>query len=256
MVDIETAPKMGFVWGLWNQNVGLNQLVKDTYILNWSAKWLDDEYIYSDALHYHDEWKKNPENDYHILNNLWEMLDKADIVVGHNGDRFDLPTINSRFLKHGIHPPSAYRTVDTLKIARREFKFTSNKLEFLAQYLGLGSKIDTGGFDLWRNIVMNNCKKSFDKMVQYCEHDTLLLESVYKALRPWDKKHPGSVMYQGHDENACNSCGSVNVTKNGSYATNTAVYQKHKCVDCGHNMRSRFKDKTRERDFKTILKSI
>ena len=193
ILDIETAPLTVHAWGLWKQNVGINQIVQDTYVLNWSAKWVEDEYIYTDALCYHDEYKDDPTNDRHILENLVELMEQADVVVAHNGDRFDIPTINNRLLYHGINPPSTYKTVDTLKIAKRRFRLTSNKLEFLARHLGVGSKIDTGGFELWADIVHKKCRKAWKHMIEYCEHDTMLLEAVYLRLRPWDNQHPTMV---------------------------------------------------------------
>lgn len=254
LIDIETAPSLGYVWGLWNNNVSLNQLVRDGYVLNWSAAWVGDDYVYSDALHYHKLWKTDPENDVEILKSIWSLLDQADIVVAHNADRFDVPTLNARFIRHGMRPPSTYRTVDTLKIART-FRFISNKLEWLGKILTSQSKLETGGFDLWKS-VMNGDVAAFDKMVEYCEQDVLLLEQVYLKLRPWDKKHPAMVVDGPLDNIKCNVCSSTKINKNGSYSTNTQTYQKYQCSECGHNMRSRFAIK-RTKDEKTkLLRSI
>lgn len=236
-IDVETAPKLAYVWGLWRQNVGLNQLVTDTYILNWSAKWLDEDYIYTDSLHYHKLWNREPENDRIILEDLWKLLDEADIVVGHNGNRFDIPTINTRFLCHGMQPPSSYKKVDTLKVVRSKFRFTSNKLEFLANKLLGESKIDTGGFELWRSIIQDHDTKAFDRMVEYCEHDVFLLEKIYKLIAPWHTNHPSTVVQNETDAHQCNVCGSERIIKNGSYTTQSSIYQKYKCNDCGHSMR-------------------
>ena len=133
ILDIETAPKAAYVWGLWKQNVGLNQIIQDGYILNWAAKWLDEDYYYSDSLHFHDLWKEDPTDDSIIVNNLRDLLDEADFVVTHNGDRFDIPTIKGRMLIHGMKPFTPFLSIDTLKIAKRQFRLTSNKLDFIAQ---------------------------------------------------------------------------------------------------------------------------
>lgn len=256
LIDIETAPKTAYVWGLWKQNVSINQLAKDMYVLNWTAKWLNDEYYYSDALHYHKLYKKDPTDDRRILQGIWDMLDQADIVVAHNGDRFDIPTLNSRFLLHGFPPPSSFKTVDTLKIARRKFRLTSNKLEFLARELGIGSKIDTGGFELWRDIIEKQDIAAFDRMVEYCEHDTLLLEEVYKKLAPWDNRHPSTVLHKTHTESLCNVCGSDHIVLNGTASTNSQIYVRYRCQSCGHNMRSAKAIELPKETKESLLRSI
>jgi len=198
---------------------------------------LGDEYVYSDSLHWHRGWKDDPTNDKVIMESMWKMLDEADVVIAHNGDRFDVPTLNGRFLLHGMKPPSSFVTIDTLKIARRRFKLTSNKLDFLANYLGLGKKVETGGFELWRAIIEDKCTKSFNKMVEYCEHDTWLLEQVYLKLAPWDNKSPVMYLSEVDDKPLCNICGSDKLHKKGFYRTKTQIFQKYQC-QCGHNQRS------------------
>lgn len=256
VLDTETAPKMGYVWSLWKQNVGLNQLVKDTYILNWSAKWLGEDCIYSDALHYHKLYKKDPESDRAILKYLWKLVDKADIVVAHNGDGFDIPTMNSRFILNGMPPPSPFKTIDTLKIARQNFRFTSNRLDYLGQILGVGRKMETGGFELWRSVVLDRDSTQFDKMVEYCEQDVLLLEEVYQRLKVWAKGHPKIDLKHGDlEEMTCNVCGGTDIKKNGTYTTNAGRYQQYRCA-CGHNMRSRSSEKLTKEQRGNILTSV
>lgn len=256
LLDIETAPKLVHVWGLFNQNVALNQIVKDMYVLNWSARWAGEDYIYSDSLHYHKRYETEPENDIEIIKSVWEMMNEADVIVGHNCDGFDIPTLNGRFIQHGLQPPSSYKSVDTLAIARQKFKFTSNKLDFISRALGVGQKMDTGGFQLWEDIVIRKDKKAFDKMVEYCENDVLILEKVYLKLRPWATNHPKMDLLSGnHNVPTCNVCGSNYIHKMGKGVALTGVYQRYKCVDCGHNMRSRHNDKLDKEQNKNVLKS-
>lgn len=257
MLDTETAPKLANVWGLFKQNVGINQIVKDMYVLCWSAKWYGSDTMMSDALHYHSRYKRNNEDDTIIIKSVWKLLDEADFVVAHNGNGFDIPTLNSRFIILGMQPPSPYKVIDTLSIARSNFKFTSNKLDFLGQALVGDHKIATGGFKLWSDIIQNKDDDAFDRMVEYCEQDVYLLEKVYDKLKPWNKT-AGRLDLKDSElkDVGCNSCGSSNVKKNGKYATNTGVYQQHKCNDCGHNMRSRFADKTTAEQKRNILRSM
>ena len=245
LVDLETAPMRAYVWQRWDVNVAMNQLISGSDLLTWSAKWLDDDTTYYDALYLHKKhYKKHPECDKMIVDTLWDMMDEADIVIAHNGDRFDIPVMNARFLAHDMVPPSQYQTVDTLKIARRVFKLTSNRLDDLGDYLGVGRKIDTGGFKLWRDIVEDGCMTAFKDMLDYNIQDVALLESVYLKLRKWDKRHASVATLSDPDKPECNVCGSTKLVKNGSYSTNTQVYQKYKCV-CGHNMRARKRQQRR-----------
>lgn len=257
LLDVETSFKIAGVWGLYKQDISMSQVLQDMHILCWSAKWLEEDYIYSDSLHYHkDLYEQDPTDDTAILENLWELMDKADYVIAHNGARFDKPIINARFIQKGLMPPSAYQMIDTLKVARRVFRFTSNRLGDLGQTLGVGGKVDTGGFQLWYDVVVNHSKKAADHMVYYCERDIELLEDVYLKLRPWDERHPSTVILGDLNSMRCNVCKSPNIKKNGSYSTNTQIYQKYKCTECGHNMRSR-KAETKTADQKeNLLRSI
>jgi len=253
ILDIETSPKLGYIWSLWDNNVSLSQLVGDTYTLCWCAKWLEDDYVYYDSLHYHKKmWDKEPENDIKILESVWKMLDEADYVMAHNV-RFDVGTLNSRFIQQGMKPPSKYKTIDTLRIAKQNFKFTSNKLEYLASVLTEDSKMDAGGFSTWRDICLNKCTEAFDHMVEYNIKDVEVLEEVYLKLRSWDSKAPALPLSGGLDEMSCNACGSSKVNKNGSYSTNTQKYQKYKCGDCGHSMRGAKALKTHSKEQKNNL---
>lgn len=255
-VDIETGPIQAFVWQLWQQNVSLNQIISGTHVLNWAAGWLGEDDIMHDSLHYHDLWKTEPDNDRIIIQSIRDLLDEADVVVGHNAARFDLPTINARCLYHGIPQPSKYHVVDTLKIAKSKLRLPSNKLDYLAQYLKVGKKIDTGGFDLWRDIVLNQDTAAFDKMNDYCIHDTEILELVYKKLAPLDDKHPAMFLLDADQGQLCNICGSAHLHRKGFYHTKTQVYQKYQCMSCGHNMRSRYAEEILDRDDKrNILRS-
>jgi DNA polymerase elongation subunit (family B) len=254
ILDIESSFKLAGVWGRFKQDISMNQIIQDTHILCWSAKWLGEKKFMSDSLHKHITlYKKDPTNDRKVLESVWKLLDEADYVVAHNGARFDGPVLNARFIQHGMQPPSSYKMIDTLSLARRSFKFTSNRLDDLGKALKVGQKAETGGFDLWKQIVLKQDKRAFAKMVKYCEQDVRLLEKVYLALRAWDKNHPSTVVSNDVDAPTCNVCESIRVKKNGSYATNTQVYQKYKCQDCGHSMRSR---KSVSKTSPQLLKSI
>jgi DNA polymerase elongation subunit (family B) len=136
-IDIENTPSLGYVWGKWDQNV--IDFTADWHLLSFSWQWAATKTVHVLGLvDFPAHYRANPENDYHLVEKLWHLLDEADIVIGHNVDRFDIRKINTRFLAHGMPPPSPYRTVDTLKIAKKYFRFDSNKLDDLGRCLGVG----------------------------------------------------------------------------------------------------------------------
>lgn len=117
------------------------QVVSEGYTLCYSAKWLGKKNVLFDAMPFYGEYKVGSENDFSVVKSLWDLLDKADIVIAHNCQDFDVPMMNSRFVFNDLRPPSPYKIVDTLKIARQNFRFPSNKLDDLGEYLGLGRKM-------------------------------------------------------------------------------------------------------------------
>ena len=245
LLDIETAPKKAYVWGMWKENISLEKLRADGYILSWAAKWLGQTSVMTDAIWKHKHYEKAPEDDKLIVKSIHKLLDEADVVIAHNGDSFDLPIVNARAVIHGLQAPTSYKSIDTLKIARSRFKFTSNKLDALGMFLKVGRKLEHTGMQLWVD-VLDKDPRAQTKMMDYNVQDVLLLERVYNKLRGWDNRHPNLSMFSDQDRPVCNVCGSSHVHKKGSYYTNSMAYPRFKCVDCGHNMRGRFTISTKE----------
>jgi len=225
-LDIETAPNLGWVWGKWEQNV--LDMKSDWYILSYGYKWAHEKKVITRGLIDFPEYQKDKENDYKLVKELWDILNEADIVVAHNGDAFDLPKINTRFISHGLTPPAPYKTVDTLKIARKNFAFDSNKLDDLGRYLGIGRKLPHTGFHLWKGCMIGD-PESWRVMKKYNGHDVELLEELYYLVRAWDKKHPH--VNQGQAE-VCPKCGSDNVQRRGFNFTLLSKKQRYQCRDC------------------------
>lgn len=237
IVDIETAPVLGYVWGLWQQNLGLEQIVEDWFILSFAAKWLGQNKIF-----YHDQ-SKSPdlEDDLSILEKLWKLLDEADIVVAHNGKKFDVKKINTRFVLKGLGVPSPYKVVDTLIIAKQNFAFTSNKLAFLTEKLCQTQKLNHGqfpGFTLWKELMKGN-RKAWKECKEYNIVDVLSLEELYLKLRPWDKFHPNLGVYDPKPGHQCSKCQSHNLSPRGFTYTQVGKYQRYRCDDCGGWSRDR-----------------
>lgn len=188
-LDIETAPANAFVWQQYDNNIDLSMLINDGSIISFSAKWAGDS---EDKVIYFDQRGKeqNLDNDKELMKKLWLLLDQADIVCGHNIKRFDIPKINSRFVYHELSPPSEYKLIDTLTIARGTFKFFSNKLAHLSEKLADKYKKDSHkdfpGFMLWLECMKGN-EKAWNSMKKYNILDTLALEEVFLKLSKYTK---------------------------------------------------------------------
>jgi DNA polymerase elongation subunit (family B) len=229
LFDIETAPNLAYVWGKYEQDV--ISLERSWYMLCFAAKWADQKQTFAYGLPDFPLYKKEKANDRELVRKLWELFDEADIIIAHNGDQFDIKKTNARFIEHGFTPPAPYKTIDTKKVAKASFKFDSNKLDDLGQYLKLGRKLKTGGFDLWLGC-MSGDKKAWQTMIDYNKQDVILLEKVYLAMRPWMKNHPNMNVYK-ETGGLCPNCSSSNIGKRGfSYSTNGKV-QVYVCKDCG-----------------------
>lgn len=224
--DIETAPIMAYVWGVWNQNISPDKIIKDWFILSWSAKWLNDNEIMSDIVTSKEAIQRN---DKRICKSLYKLMDEADIVIAHYGNGFDIPKINARFITHGLTPPSPYQSIDTKQIASKGFAFTYNKLDWLATALGIPNKLSTD-FNLWTRCIEGD-QEALNYMDKYNRQDVLVLEEVYYKLRPWMKSHPNLGLYT--DGKVCATCGSDHIHKKGSYKTSVNSYDAFVCEDCG-----------------------
>lgn len=248
--DIETAPTKAFVWGRFKQNIGHNQVIQEGYVLTWAAQWLNegaDSAVFWDAIDVYDDWDPvtNEEHDFGVIQSLWRLYDEADIVVAHNAP-FDTKTMNARFAFWGLRPPSPYKVVDTLRVAKSRFRFPSNRLDSLADYLGVGRKHDTGGFELWRRCMLGE-REAFFEMVKYNRQDIHLLREVYLKLRPWDQRHPNLSAYYSDNKRRCVVCGSDNLEEQDSYPAGVSRYVSYQCKDCGHWSRARKNLNTKEK---------
>lgn len=235
VVDIETAPLKVYSWRRFNQNIYSDQAVDDDWpILTWSAKWLFDPKIYSMKMTPKESLGRDDER---VVKGLWDMIDQCDIMIAHNGAKFDARMMNARFWKHGLQPPSSYQIIDTLKSSRRIMSLPSFKLDDIAKYMGIEGKIKTD-FSWWSKFLEGD-QEAIDRMQIYNDKDVELLEEVYLSLRPWIKPHPNVSLFVGDNLERCPSCGSTDLKPNGEYYTYVNVYEALRCNSCGSNSRSR-----------------
>lgn len=221
-IDIETAPNMGYVWGQWQQNLTLPQLVDFTEVLCFAAKWAgEDEPMM---------FFKGKD----MIFNAWKLLNEADCVVHFYGSKFDVPHLNREFLQAGVGPPSPYKQIDLKLAVAKRFKFTSNKLQHIAQALGLDGKIANSGWDLWVQ-VMAGVESAWAEMEEYNRQDVVLLEELHQILLPWLPDHPHAYLYGG-DEDGCPRCGA-DLAPNGYATTKMSKFYQYTCLGCGSHFR-------------------
>ena len=205
------------------------EVEQDWFMLSFAVQ-LNDGPIKVYALPDYKGYSKDKTNDKALVQELWKIFDDADIIVGHNGDKFDIKKANARFLVHGMKPPAPYKTIDTLKIARKHFKFDSNRLDDLARYLGVGRKLATQGKNTWLECMAGN-KQAWALMKKYNKQDIVLLHKVHDAVHPWATTYPNMAVYVEADE-ACPHCMESKLQRRGVGYTKTGIHQRYQCTNC------------------------
>lgn len=248
-LDIETTPHDVYAFGMWQQNIHLPFLKDPTRMLSWAAKWVGEDYTY-----FASEYSHSREV---MVKEIYDMVNAADAIITFNGKSFDMKHLNREFVEQGLHPPTPYHNIDLLQTVRQNFKLPSNKLVYVAKWLGLDEqKMENRGLELWID-VMAGYPDAWAEMEEYNVQDVVTTEAVYFALRGWIKNHPNHGLYIEDQENpVCRNCESTHVhSKGGEYdTTGVFAYQRYKCQDCGANLRGRKNVKGSAKTSKQVLK--
>lgn len=223
-LDIECSPTIAHVWGLWDQNVGLNQIVEDGRMICFAAKWYGE----SQTLFF-SERKDGREG---MVRAAWELLNECDVLVSFNGVKYDVKHLNREFVLAGLAQPRPYRNVDLLPVVRRQFKFSSNKLDYVAGRLGLGHKVAHEGHALW-TACMEGDAEAWQRMETYNRGDVELTEALYDRLRPWLSSAVHLGVWAGEDGLSCPTCGGVEHESCGEAVTAVSVFDCFRCKSCG-----------------------
>lgn len=218
MLDVETAPALAYVWRLFKENIGIDQIVAPSRIICWSAKWYKKKGTFFGA-----EW-----NDDDFLQGLHNLLSEADAVITYNGGRFDMPKILGEFVRGGLPPVAPVPNIDLYKTVRG-LGYDSGKLAYIAPMFGVGTKVKSGGFELWKKVLEGD-PKARKQMETYNRRDTTLLQGVYDKLKPYIKNHPhvGS-----GTRSECPTCGSTHVQRRGVRRTRLYFVERLHCQGCG-----------------------
>ena len=223
LLDLETSPNLAHVWGLWNQNVSISQLVNSTEVICFGARWYGQSKVHFKSVHH--DGKAD------MLKSIHELMDDADAIVGWNSAGFDVKHLHREFIENGMLPPSPHKEIDLMRTAKQRFRFPSNKLDYVAQKLGLGAKVKHAGFELWVKCMAGDAK-AWAEMKRYQIQDVNLLVGLYEKFLPWIKNHPNRAVIDGRPD-GCVSCGSENLHARGVETTGTGQYRRFKCTACG-----------------------
>lgn len=220
VIDIETAPNVGHHWGLFNQNISLSQLRESSYMLSFAAKWHGQKQVMFRSV-FHD----GPDA---MLKDAHDLLNEADASIHYNGRKFDIPNMNKEFAIADIPPPPPHRQIDLLSVVRKNFRFPSNKLDYVTQALGIPGKVSHTGHDLWVRC-MDSDPKAWALMKKYNINDVIITEKLYDKILPWINNHPNRTLYDG---GSCPKCASDHVQKRGFYYTDQTKLQRYQCQSC------------------------
>lgn len=221
VLDIETKPATAYVWGLFDQNISLNQLIEPSAPICVAAKFVDE-----DKMHFFSDWSRGGHRG--MIQSIHALISRSDAVVGYNTDGFDLKKLRGEFLLEGLAPPPTITSIDLLKSVKK-LGFQSNKLAFVGPMLKIGQKVAHEGFELWASVI-NGDKDARSRMEEYCKGDVTLTEELYKTLLPYIFNHPHLGDSGTH---SCGACGSNKVQSRGFRRTKSFKIQRLQCQDCG-----------------------
>lgn len=224
--DIETSPNVVFSWNVgYKLNIPPDNILKERAVICICWKWEGESKVHE--LH----WDNG--DDKELLTKFSFILNSADEIIGHNSDNYDVKWVRTRCIYHGIPMFPDYTQIDTLKLAKAGFRFNSNKLDYIGGFLGVGNKMDTGGFSLWKSIILDNDEKAMAKMIKYCKVDVIRLQQIYNKLNVYSKHKTHVGVLMGKNKCSCPNCGSNNYYHQGKVISALGtIKHRMQCKDC------------------------
>jgi len=230
--DIETGYALATIFSLFQDRLPSNSIEQEWYVISAAWKWLGSSKTEAvSVLDDRDAFRKDPTNDYAVVKKVHELLSEADAIVHHFGDRFDLPKMNTRFIQLGLPPIPPLVQIDTYKIAKKEFKFMSNRLDYIAKYLGLEGKLPTPP-ELWIDCLHGKVG-AIKHMVKYNKQDVDLLEQVYIRLAPYTNSKFNQNIFSDDGELVCSLCGESSFRRVKDRVQRVNVMRQVQCKCCG-----------------------
>jgi len=222
-LDIETSPNLAHVWGLFKQNVSLNQLIESTRVISFAAKWHGSKKVlfYSDFHNGHAA----------MIQAAFDLVSEADAVIHYNGKGFDMKHLHGEFALARLGPPKPYKNIDLLLAVRNKFRFVSNKLDYVTQVFGLEGKVHHEGHTLWVKCLLDD-PKAWAMMRKYNRMDVIQTEKLFDILRPWINGLPNPSLYADSDTPSCERCGGTSLQRRGFAYTQLGAFQQFQCQTC------------------------
>ena len=238
--DIETTLAKSYHFNYWKTNIGVKQMIEPSHMLSHAWCWGEDGEVFSSILTQKEALDKDDER---IVLEAWTLFDKADIIVAHNGKRFDVGKCNGYFLKYGLPKPSPFKVIDTLEIAKKNFNLPFKSLEYLAKFLNVELKLDAGGLETWIGCERGD-QEALDTMAEYNRGDIITLREIHKRLKGWDNNGVNIALYNDEHDSVCTHCGSDDVSVlTDKYAyTPQRKYQVYRCGSCSAILRGNTKE--------------
>lgn len=255
IIDVETAPEIAYSFRRFKAFISPEQVIKRGYLLSYSIADLHTGEVEGKSLADYDLFDIDHTDDYDMCQDLWRIMDEADVLIAHNGVKFDRAYINQRFAYHGMVPPSPYVVVDTLKAAKKQFALPSNALKEMCIYFETENfKLDNEGFPLWKACCEGD-RDAFDRMQTYNDGDVLSLRDLYLKLLAWIPQHPNVAAYYNDDACRCSRCGSTDVAVVPGKFHQTAVssFEVIRCAQCDSLSRGRVNLRSKEKRGNTII---
>ena len=257
--DIETAPQLQYAWGSGKYDTRPLKVVKPRYVLSFSYMWEGTDEAHFVGLKQNPKFKPDfPHTkrrfniDQWVIGALWYLFDKAEIVVAHNGNRFDWKRTNARLIAARTVPYSPVVKIDTLLEYRKQADFASNKLGELAHELDLEGKAHHSGLDMWWGC-MEGDDASWDEMESYNVRDVFVLRDVFKAIAPWSTSSINASSYATSDApTTCPQpgCGGTHLRFRKNYVTKAGLeYRYFQCGKCGKYHKTRYAERHAPKPF-------
>lgn len=237
LLDIESAPTKVYIWDLFTRYVPHSQIVEPGYTMCWAGRWLGKKQMMFSSV--------DADGEEGMVRKVWDLLNETDVVIHFNGSKYDIPKLNTEFLKLGLGPPSPFQEIDLYRTVKQRFKLLSNSMAYVAKVLGIKGKHPHKGMDLWTEC-MEGDQAAWRTMKKYNIQDVAMLEQIYARVLPWIQPHPNVGLYNADGKPVCPQCGGTHTQKRGHYYTNTMRYPRLRCMGCGKWFRSRLNDLSKE----------